>query len=287
MTLKVRLLPMLLILATPIFPTPSQTLGRTEKSRAFSVTEAPGGAEGLAVQWVKVPAPGGGFMLAAIARPRGTGPFSAVILFHGTHGFARQYVELAQDLAHAGFLAVAACWFSGGGGAGSRFITPISCPEASPMPRPDSPEAAQRVEALVQAARALPDLHPDRLVLFGHSRGGGAILNYVLNEGHVQAAILDSAGYPDELKYRASQLNIPILMLHGTADSPADGGSVVTSAQSARNFEAALRQAGKSVEAKYYEGGRHNGIFTNSAQRNDEVHQVSAFLDRVTQRHQR
>ena len=151
------------------------------------------------------------------------------------------------------------------------------------MPKADSPEATQAVEALVQAARTLLDVDPDRLALLGHSRGGGATLHYLLKATDVQAAVLDSAGYPDELKHRVSQVKIPILILHGTADSPADGGSVVTSAQNARNFEAALRQAGKSVEVKYYEGGRHNSIFTSSAQRDDEVHQVVTFLRRLAQ----
>ena len=46
----------------------------------------------------------------------------------------------------------------------------------------------------------------------------------------------------------------------------------------ARDFEAALRAAGKPVEAVYYEEGRHNGIFTSSTQYRDEVLRMLAFL---------
>ena len=148
------------------------------------------------------------------------------------------------------------------------------------MPSASSPEAMQTVEALVQAARALPGARPDRVGLFGHSRGGGATLNYILREGDVHAAVLDSAGYPAELAAVASQVKAPILMLHGTADDPADGGSVVTSVRMARDFEAALRRAGKPVEAMYYEGARHNAIFTSSAQYRDEVQRMVAFFQR-------
>jgi alpha-beta hydrolase superfamily lysophospholipase len=46
----------------------------------------------------------------------------------------------------------------------------------------------------------------------------------------------------------------------------------------ARQFERVARAAGKPVEAVYYEGARHNDIFDSSAQHDDEVQRMSAFL---------
>jgi dipeptidyl aminopeptidase/acylaminoacyl peptidase len=244
---------------------------------SIAEAEAPAGTETLVVQWVKVSAPSLGVMLAAVARPRGPGPFPTVVLLHGTHGFAHEYVRLAQDLASGGVLAVAACWFRGSAGSGTRFVTPIACPDAPPMSPPSSPEALQALIALVQAARTLPGAHPDRVGLFGHSRGGAPILNYIGRSGTVQAALLNSAGYPADL---SPDVKAPVLILHGTADSPADGGVAVTNIQMARDFEAKLRAAGKPVEAVYYEGGRHNDIFTSSTQYRDEVQKMLAFLRR-------
>jgi len=270
---------MLLALASPVRPTSTQTTqGGVGASPVVSSADAPPGTETLAVQWVKISVPSLGVMLAAVARPQGVGPFPIVVLLHGSHGFAQEYVRLAQDLASGGLLAVAACWFHGGGGAGSRFITPIGCPESPPMPNASSPEAMQTVDALVQAARTLPGARPDRIALFGHSRGGGATLNYILRVGDVQAAVLNSAGYPSQLADLSSQVKAPILMLHGTEDSPADGGAAVTNVQLARDFEARLRAAGKPVEAMYYEGGRHNGIFSSPTQYRDEVQRMLVFL---------
>src|SRR5712691_2525814 len=145
---------------------------------AVSTADAPPGTETLKVQWIKVTAPGQGVMLAAVARPPGTGPFPTVILLHGSHGFAHEYVRLAQDLAGGGVMAVAACWFRGSAGSGARFVTPIDCPDAPPIPGALSPEAMQALDALVQAARTLPGARPDRIALFGHSRGSGPVLNY-------------------------------------------------------------------------------------------------------------
>jgi len=273
---KVTAAGILIALVLPIREaSPQITQGWLGTPPVVSIADAPPGTETLAVEWVKVAAPGSGVMLAAVSRPRGAGPFPTVILLHGSHGFAHEYVRLAQDLAGGGVLAVAACWFRGGAGSGVRFVTPIGCPEAPPMPNPPFAEAMQTLDALAQAARTLPSARPDRIGLFGHSRGGGAILNYIVRAGNVRAAVLNSAGYPSDL---SPQVNAPILMLHGTADSPADGGAEVTNIRMARDFEAKLRTAGKPVEAVYYEGGRHNDIFSSSTQYRDELQRMQAFL---------
>jgi len=245
-----------------------------------SATEAPAGAETLAVQWVKIATPGSRAMIAAIARPGGTGPFPAVLILHGTHGFALEYVQLAQAMARRGVVGVAACWFAGGRGAGSRFITPIACPNAPPLSAASSDTAQRTVAALVRAVSHLPGVRADRVALFGHSRGGGAALNYILRSHSVRAAVLNSAGYPAAMVERARDIRTPILILHGTADDPADGGSALSNVQMARDFESALRRAGKPVEAKYYEGGRHNGLFASATQRDDEVERAMTFLQR-------
>src|SRR6266700_8452949 len=191
---------MLIALASPVRPASAQTTqGSLRGAPVVSVADAPAGTESLAVQWVKVTVPGMGVMLAAVARPGGAGPFPAVVILHGSHGFAQEYVRLAQDLAGGGVMAVAACWFRGSTGGGTRFVTPIDCPDAPPIPGPLSPEAMQTLDALVQAARTLPGARPDRIALFGHSRGSGPVLNYIARSDTVGAAVLNSAGYSSTL----------------------------------------------------------------------------------------
>lgn len=178
-------------------------------------------------------------------------------------------------------LAVAACWFSGAGGEGVRFITPIPCADAPPLAPAASDSARRTVDTLLNAVRRLPDARPDRAALFGHSRGGGAALHYALTGGAVSALILDSTGYPGELLNQVPRLHAPVLMLHGLRDSPRDGGSAVTDPKMARSFEAALREAGKTVDARFYPAGTHNGIFESRAQRADELQRIQAFLRRA------
>jgi carboxymethylenebutenolidase len=259
-------------------PTP-QTPRRSNASVVTAIS-APAGTEALDVQWLNIAVPYLGTIRAAVARPSGAGPFPTLVLLHGTHGFAREYVQIARALANEGLLAVAACWFSRGEGPGVRFVTPIACPDAPKLAGASSPVAMQTVDALVNATRTLPDVRADRIALFGHSRGAGATLNYVLTAKRVQAAVLNSGGYPPELADRIGWIEVPILILHGVADGPDDGGSAMTNVDMARRFEAALRHANKVVEAHYYDGAGHNGLFSNPAQRDDEIRRMAAFLRR-------
>ena len=259
-------------------------------SAALPIAERPAGADTLAgVQWVRVPVPTGGMLLAAVARPAGVGPHPVLVILHGTHGFAREYIALARELAReADVVAIAACWFAGRKGAGVAFVTPIECSEAPPLPSTGmTPEALAAIDALVNAARTLPGVRADRVALFGHSRGAVAALYYALEredarrDGRgIQAVVLESGAYPPEIVNRAAALSVPVLLLHGTADGPAEGGSEMTTAVRARAFEAALLAANKVVEAEYFEGARHSALFYDAERHTRTVRRVAEFLRR-------
>ena len=281
MTLKSTLSAVFLTAGTLVVPTLhaaiQETLGRLTTSPIVTATDTPAGTEGVPVKWVSVAVPNRGVMRAVVARPSAAGPFPAVVVLHGTHGFARQYLEWAHDLARGGFIAVAGCWFSGGGGAGANEVTaPIPCPDIPALGPGEYPEAVPFVDALVQATRALPGVRADRVALVGHSRGAGAAQQYLLADGKVQAVVLHSSGYALKPWIRAAEFTIPVLIMHGTADSFGEN----TQFRFAREFETALRAAKKPVETAYCEGCGHNTFFTNSAQRANDLQKMTKFLRR-------
>lgn len=240
---------------------------------------APSGAELIAVEWRSVQASGGGTILMAVAYPNGEGPWPAVVILHGTHGFAREYVQLAKDISRDGVVAVAACWFAPGQGLGERFVSAMDCPAGTPRISPhQSQEAMRTIGAVVRAVRTLPGVRDNQIALFGHSRGGGAAWSHVTHNGKVRAVILNSAGYPDELIRGAAEFTAPVLILHGENDGPEDGGGPMTKVSRARAFHSALQKAGKPVEAVYYPAGRHNSLFASPSQYADEVHRIRTFL---------
>lgn len=255
----------------------------------------PTGADTLTgVDWLQIAVPTGGTLSAAVARPVGAGPHPVLVILHGTHGFAREYVALARELAReAGVVAVSACWFAGRRGAGVPFVTPIECPAAPPMPVTGAtPEALAVVGALVGAARTLPGVRADRVAVLGHSRGAVATLYYALERGGtsaqaadaigpaLRAVVLNSGAYPSELIGRAGELAVPTLLLHGTADSPAEGGSEMTAVRRASDFASALTVAGRVAEVEYFEGAGHNALVADGAHRARSVRRIVVFLRR-------
>jgi dienelactone hydrolase len=278
--LKLPLVTMVLALGALVSPVWQESTRTTptglKRPPIVTETEAPAGTEGLPVKWINVGLTDRGAMRAAVARPSGSGLSPAVLVLHGTHGFARQYVEWANDLARNGFVAIAACWFSAGSGAGVNDVTPIPCPDLPPLGTGEYPEAVEFVDALVQATRALPGVRTDRLAVVGHSRGGGATQQYVLAGGNVQAAILHSSGYGLRPWNRAAEFNVPILIMHGTADSFGENTRIAF----ARQLETGLRANKKLVETAYCEGCGHNSFFTNATQRDEELKRMIEFLRR-------
>ncbi len=131
--------------------------------------------------------------------------------------------------------------------------------------------------ALIEAARNLPGVKPDRVGLFGQSRRAAVALLVASTGGDVQAVASSGAPYThlpraDEVPpiTMVKNLQAPLLMLHGTADEIVD-------VQQARDYERVIRELGKPVEAHYYEGAPHLLPFMPQT-REDVIQRAIAFF---------
>jgi len=226
---------------------------------------------------IVVDAPQNRKILAVVARPKGDGPFPIVVVLHGTDGLRQRYVKLGEQFARQGFVAVTGCWFGGhyffrgkpDFSGNAPHDDAIACPQG-PSYKYVTIEATNDVAAIIEEARKLPGVRPDRVGLFGHSRGGMIALLTASQGRNVQAVVASAAFY---LKRRspdtppillAETLASPVLLLHGTKDQLVD-------IQELPEYERTLRNLAKSVEIQIYEGAPHDLPFERATQ--DDVFQ--------------
>ena len=108
------------VLIWPAGTLSSRTAVATAAAPAGALVPAtpPSGTEGLGAAWYTVATPEGRTLLVAIYDTRSSPDQAvpAIVVLHGTHGFARQYVEIAHDLSvQTGYVVAAGCWFDGVG----------------------------------------------------------------------------------------------------------------------------------------------------------------------------
>jgi dienelactone hydrolase len=247
----------------------------------------PGGTETLGAAWYTVATPEGRTLLVAIydTRPAPDQQVPAILVLHGTHGFATQYVQIAHDLSEqTGYVVAAGCWFDGvGQEMDTSDITPIRCP--------GGPEFAGATESAWPAVRALSQaVHQyagaSGLGLFGHSRGAEVALQLASspdpNGSGVQAVVASSGVYteiprtpnydsPTPLSL-AESLSAPVLILHGQADTQARFSNAALYYQRLQSFNKPAQcvvypRMGHDAILHTAPGDAQHRVFTNGIRR--------------------
>ena len=224
----------------------------------ISPTVQPVGIEAAPnARWIRVQGTNGRQFLTAILRPQGSGPFPVVIVLHGNGGLGRFSLALGEELARAGFLTVVGCWLAGEAQTAGNAI----CAEATPQANWIADPAANSGKELIAATRLLPDALADRIGLFGFSRGGHAALWAASTGAGVKAVVVDAPAHrppitpaPPATVTVVSQLSVPLLILHGMADTDVP-------VEQSQEYELVARALGKSVSAVYFDEVGHGTTF--------------------------
>jgi len=255
-------------------------------AEALAPAAAPSGAEGLGASWYTVATPEGRTLLLAIydTRPSTDQAVPAILVLHGSHGFARQYVEIAHDLSEqTGYVVAAGCWFDGTGpDVDTSDVTPLRCP-GGPEFAGATPNAWSAVRTLTQAVRQYAANTP-QLGIFGHARGAEVALQLASSPdpagGGIQAVVSSSGIYtavprtpdydsPTPLSL-AESLAAPVLILHGQADTQ------VRFSNAALYYQR-LQSLGKPAQCVVYPRMGHDAILHTAP--GDAQHRV--FTDGV------
>jgi dienelactone hydrolase len=200
--------------------------------------------------WVNVETADGRKLLTTVIRPPSKGPSPAVVLLHGGEGLDETYLDIGAEIAKSGFVVVVGCWQK----------TNYVCADAPLTSDWVADPGAHCGRELVEYARSLSGVDPDRIGIYAFSRGGHAALWAASTGAPVKAVVADSPAHepaayniyppPPRPDTVLDGLTVPVLIMHGTADN-------VISVDQSRAYEKAARERGKPVEAVYIDGGRH------------------------------
>src|SRR5262245_6765701 len=146
---------------------------------------------------IRIPVADGHYSLAVtILRPRGDGPFGAIVLNHGVGAGARErfvesptlFIQAASAFVSRGY-AVVMPLRRGFGETGGAFVEDAGeC--SSPHYGRGERAAANDVLAAYEFARKLPYVDPDRMILAGQSAGGVASLYAAAQQPEGLTAVL-------------------------------------------------------------------------------------------------
>ena len=212
-------------------------------------------------------ASGGRMYASYLSAGAGQGRMPGIVLIHSFNGLEQGYKDLVDRFAADGFVVLAAGW--------QTFEK-----------APSDEVVGQLVKDSIAILKRRSDVDPSRIGLTGFCAGGRYTMLFlpVINDfaaGVAWYGFPNNGGSPaqpvkpiDEI----SQLQHPLLMIHGSADqaSPIDG---------IFKYAAALQGAGKYFELKVYQGLPHgfmvqNGQLWKTDQANDAYKQMVAFFKR-------
>ena len=241
------------------------------------------------IQQTYIKSKDGLYVAAAIRKPKGNGPFPAMIMFHGAPG-GRGMEQLVgwsrgdhggpvwERFLQEGYV-VAVADYRGGN------MNVVSVASSK-----DVTTSADDGLAVIDYVKALPYVDPARINLYGVSLGGNLVMNLV-SKSAVHSAIVGAPATmwflgmtmpqggadlksmkpdPEIARKNIEPIKTPILILVGTADR------LEPMAETLHN---ALAEAGKPVRLEIYENGYHDFCLGPQGHKRPDLPQGEVLLD--------
>jgi carboxymethylenebutenolidase len=181
-------------------------------------------------------------VVAYLAKPKGQGPFPALVVIHEWWGLNRQIRGMADQLARQGYLSLAVDLYRG---------KQTEDPEQAHELMRGLPEdrALRDLAAAIAYLKASPDVKPDRIGSIGWCMGGGYSIKLAVAEPTLAACAVYYGPLPTEPESLGA-IQAPVLGFFGENDGGIPEASVLA-------FETAMRKLGKEVEVHVYRNAGH------------------------------
>ncbi len=207
-----------------------------------------------AVEAGAVTLPGQGLDLVGyLARPRGDGPFPAIVVAHENRGLTDYIKDVTRRLAKAGYVALAVDLLSSQGGT-DKVTDPAQIPATLSGTPPD--ELAGYYLSAIAYLQGLPYVAGDRLGMVGFCFGGGMTWLVATKAPELKAAVPYYG--PNPPLEGVPDIRAAVLAIYGENDARINAGIP--------GIEEAMKQNNKVFEKLVYPGAAH--AFHNDTGRN-------------------
>jgi len=172
---------------------------------------------------------------------------------------------------------VVGCWQAG------EAKTPgnVICADATPQAAWVADPAGNSGKELVAMSKSVPNAQANRVGLYGISRGGHAALWAASTGARVKAVVADAPAHrpaiapaPASPQDVLARLDVPLLILHGTADESIP-------VEQSREYERAARALGKSISVRYFDGVGHMTSFQPASQVEARQRAIAFFQENL------
>lgn len=223
--------------------TTTATLPATSPSPAAAGVNVPEDTPGLETSPVSFP--GDGLTLFAyLARPKGDGPFAAILVCHENRGLTDYIKDVTRRLAVAGYAALAVDLLSSQGGT-DKVSDPAQIPATLSNTPPD--QLAGYFLSAIKYLQAQPYVAKDQLGMVGFCFGGGVTWLVATKAPELRAAVPFYG--PNPPLEAVPNIKAAMLGIYGGDDQRIDAGIPA--------IEDAMRQNGKTFEKIVYPGAGH------------------------------
>ena len=198
-------------------------------------------------EWVNIKTASGRTLRAYVAYPEVSKPVPAVVVIHENRGLNDWARSVTDQVAEAGYVAVAPDFLSGTGpNNGGTDSYPSSDAARDGIYKLTPEQVTADLDAAVKYAREL-DATTDKVAVAGFCWGGGQAFRYATNNPEIAAAFVFYGPAPegDQLK----NVKVPVYGFYGGNDAR------ITSA--VPQTQATMKELGKTYDAVVYEGAGH------------------------------
>ena len=197
-------------------------------------------------EWVKYDGGAGDSVTAWVVYPERSDPAPVVVVIHEIYGLTDWIRGVADQLAAAGFIAIAPDLLSGKGpgGGGSESVDQQGAVRL--VRALDRGEVVQRLNGAVKYATGLPAA-ASQFGVVGYCWGGSTSFAYAAAQPDLGAAVVYYGGSPDA--EALARIEAPVLGLYGGDDERVNA-TIAPAEQEMKRF-------GKRYEYEIYEGAGH------------------------------